>query len=223
MNQLPTLDGPRLQPATGGPPEQLAILLHGVGADGNDLIGLAPFFQRTLPGALIVSPHAPFAFDMAPTGFQWFSLQDFAPETRLAGARAAAPILDAFIDAQLAEHGLAEDKLVLIGFSQGAIMSLHVGPRRARPLAGILGFSGMLAGPHLLAGEIVTRPPVLLTHGDADPILPVHSLPEAVAGLKAAGIAVQSHLRPGLGHGIDDECVRLGQDFLARIFAPAGG
>ena len=181
MDQLPTLAGPCLQPATGRAPEQLAILLHGVGADGNDLIGLAPFFQRTLPGALFVSPHAPFPFDMAPAGFQWFSLQDFSPGVRLAGTRAAAPILDAFIDAQLAEHGLAEDKLVLIGFSQGTMMSLHVGPRRARPLAGILGFSGMLAGPRRLADEIKSRPPVLLTHGDADPIVPAQSLPEAVA------------------------------------------
>ncbi len=223
MNRLPTLDGPRLQPATGRAPEQLAMLLHGVGADGNDLIGLAPLFQRALPGALFVSPHAPFPFDMAPTGFQWFSLQDFGPEPRLAGTRAAAPILEAFIDAQLAEHGLAEDKLVLIGFSQGTMMSLHVGLRRLRPLAGILGYSGMLAGPRLLAEEIKSRPPVLLTHGEDDPIVPVQSLPEAVAGLEAAGVAVESHVRPGLGHGIDDECVRLGQNFLAGIFAPPDG
>ncbi len=218
MSDQPRLHGPSLGPASGGAPEQLAILLHGVGADGNDLLGLAPQFQGALPGALFLSPHAPFSFDMAPVGYQWFSIGDFAPETRLAGARAAAPILDAFIDAQLAEHGLDEDRLVLIGFSQGTMMALHVGLRRERRLAGIVGYSGMLAGAEVLAGEIRSRPPVLLVHGDADPVIPVQALPAAVKGLKAAGVQVDSHVRPGLGHGIDAEGVRLGVAFAAGLF-----
>jgi phospholipase/carboxylesterase len=111
--------------------------------------------------------------------------------------------------------------MALIGFSQGTMMSLHVGLRRQRPLAGILGYSGMLVDGELLKKEITTKPPVRLIHGDADDILPVQALPEAVEGLEGAGVAVESFIRPGLGHGIDEECIRLGQAFLADIFAVA--
>lgn len=218
MADLPVLTGPTLPPASGGKPRQLAILLHGVGADGNDLIGIAPLFQQVLPDALFLSPDAPFPFDMAPMGRQWFPVGDFSPETRLAGVKKAAPILNAFIDTQLASSQLTEEHLVLIGFSQGTMMSLHVGLRRQKPLAGILGYSGMLPGAEILAEEIGSRPPVLLTHGDADEVLPVSSLPAAVKGLEAVGVEVESHIRPGMGHGIDEECIRLGMGFLARIF-----
>ncbi len=218
MPDLPTLSGPSLPPADGGPPRKLVILLHGVGADGNDLIGLAPYFQHILPDALFVSPNAPYAFDMAPFGYQWFSLQDLQPDTRLRGTQAAAPILDAYIDSLLTAHGLSEDKLVLVGFSQGAMMALHVGLRRTTQLAGIVSYSGMLAGDQaLLASEIKSRPPVSMTHGAEDPVLPVQALPIAVAALKSVGIEVESHVRPGLGHGLDEDCVYLGMDFLKRV------
>ena len=222
MVELPKLSGPSLPPANGGKAEQVVMFLHGLGADGNDLIGLAPHFQQVLPAAFFVSPDAPYPCDMAPIGRQWFSIGDFSPESRLTGVVSAAPILDAFIDETLAAHGLGADRLLLVGFSQGTMMSLHVGLRRQAQLAGIIGHSGMLAGPHLLAAEIRSRPPVLLTHGEADPLLPVQSLPEAEAALKEAGIAVEAYARPGLGHGIDEECVRLGLAFAARVFGVAG-
>ena len=215
---LPALHGPSLSPASGEKPKQLVILLHGVGSDGEDLIGMAPYFQKVLPGAKFVSPNAPFAFDMAPAGYQWFSLQDMSPAARLAGTQTAAPVLDAYIGQQLAETGLAEDKLALIGFSQGTMMALHVGLRRANPLAGIIGYSGMLVGEELLADAIKSRPPVLLVHGDADDVVPVDALPMAVAGLEAAGINVYHHVCPGLGHGLDDAGIRLGMEFLAEVF-----
>ena len=223
MSEIQTLDGPMIKPASGEKPAQLVILLHGVGADGNDLIGLAPFFQRVLPEAAFVSPNAPFAFDMAPPsmgygGYQWFSLQDMGPLARLKGVTAAAPILDNFIDDMLEETGLAEENTALIGFSQGTMMALHVGLRRERQLAGIVGFSGMLCGPELLSAEIRSRPPVLLVHGEADELLPVEALQAAVRGLEAAGVNVRYASRPGLGHGIDDEGLRLGMGFLAEIF-----
>jgi phospholipase/carboxylesterase len=222
MATAPKLEGPELAPAAGGAPEQLVMLLHGVGADGSDLIGLAPFFQAVLPAAQFVSPNAPFAFDMAPFGHQWFSLQDMSAEARLRGARDAAPILDAFIDERLARHGLAEDRLALVGFSQGAMMALYVGLRRRRRLAGIVGFSGMLVGGELLPLELRSRPPVLLVHGDADQVLPAAALPAARAGLEAVGVAVESHLRPGLGHGIDEAGIRLALRFLVKCFGFAG-
>ncbi len=218
MSDLPILSGPSLPPEGGGAPQQLVILLHGVGADGNDLIGLAPHFRQVLPNALFVSPNAPHPYDGAPSGHQWFSIQDFGRESRLAGAQAAAPTLNAFIDGLLADMGLAEDKLALIGFSQGTMMSLYVGLRRAKPLAGIIGYSGMLIGADLLADEIRSRPPVLLVHGEADPLLPIESLAAARTGLEAVDIVVDSHARPGLGHGIDEEGIRLGMEFLAKIF-----
>ena len=223
MSEIQTLDGPMIKPASGGEPAQLVILLHGVGADGNDLIGLAPFFQRVLPEAAFVSPNAPFAFDMAPPsmgygGYQWFSLQDMGPLARLKGVTAAAPILDRFIDDMLAETGLAEENTALIGFSQGTMMALHVGLRRERQLACIVGYSGMLCGPELLSAEIRSRPPVMLVHGEADELLPVEALQAAVRGLEAAGVNVRYASRPGLGHGIDDEGLRLGMGFLAEIF-----
>jgi phospholipase/carboxylesterase len=214
MSDLPLLAGPALPPASGQPPRQVVLLLHGVGADGNDLIGLAPFFQQVLPEAAFFSPNAPYQFDMAPFGYQWFSLRDFGPEARLEGTRAAAPILDHYIDHLLAIFGLNEENMALIGFSQGTMMALHVGLRRARPLAGIVGYSGMLVGAEFLADEIRARPPVLLVHGDADGIVPVESLDQAKTALAANKVSVRAHVRPGLAHGIDEEGIRLGQEFL---------
>ncbi|OHC74941.1 MAG: phospholipase [Rhodospirillales bacterium RIFCSPLOWO2_12_FULL_58_28] len=218
MTKLPVLDGPGLGPVGGGAPGKLVIFVHGLGADGNDLIGLAPYFQKILPDALFISPNAPYSFDMAPTGYQWFSLNDFGPENRLKGTRSSAPILDAFIDAQLKKYNLSEDKLALIGFSQGTTMSLYVGLRRAKRLAGILGYSGLLVGGESPENEIKSRPPVLLVHGDRDQIIPVQALAEAVDGLAAVGIKAASHVCRGLGHGIDDEGLRLGMEFIAEIF-----
>lgn len=218
MSELPLLSGPELAPASGGAAKQLVIFLHGVGADGNDLIGLAPYFQQVLPEARFISPNAPFRFDMAPIGYQWFSLQDFTEEARLAGAAKAAPALNAFIDAEMAKDGLAEENLALIGFSQGAMMSLHVGLRRERQLAAIVSYSGILVGKDLLEAEMKSKPPVLLTHGTVDPVLAFTFLADAEAGLRELGLEVSAHPRPGLPHGIDDECIGLGKKFLVDAF-----
>jgi len=223
MSDVPALNGPAVAPAAGGAPRRLVVFLHGVGADGNDLIGLAPHFQPALPEARFISPNAPFPFDMAPFGYQWFSLSDFTEEARLAGAQRAAPLLDAFIDAELARDGLTEENLALIGFSQGAMMALHVGLRRPRRLAAIVSYSGLLVGRDLLEKEMRSRPPILLTHGTADPVLPFPFLAEAEKGLASLGLAVEAHARPGLPHGIDEECIRLGREFLLKAFNSAAG
>lgn len=196
------LEGPRFG-AQAGKARELIVLLHGLGADGNDLIGLAPHFAQALPEAAFVSPHAPFPCDMAPFGRQWFSLQTREPEAILGGVRAAAGHLDAFLDKELSEHGLGDDRLALIGFSQGTMMALHVAPRRPKPCAAVVGFSGMLVGSELLAAEIVSRPPVLLVHGQADEVVGFASMAAAAAALKASGVQVTTLARPGLGHGID--------------------
>ncbi len=214
---LGKLSGPSRAPAAGGTAKQLVILLHGLGADGNDLIGLAPYWAPLMPEAEFVSPNAPFPCDMAPYGYQWFSVQDRSPETVLAGVRAAAPILDAFIDEALTERGLDDSAMALVGFSQGTMMSLYVGLRRARAAAGILGYSGRLLAPDLLAGELRSRPPVLLVHGSEDPVVPYSSLAAAEAGLRAAGIAVETLTSPGIGHSIDEAGLRRGGQFLKDV------
>jgi phospholipase/carboxylesterase len=214
---LPTLSGPSHPPAAGGTPRQLVILLHGLGADGNDLIGLAPVFAQILPHAEFVSPNAPFPCDMAPYGYQWFSVQDRSFDAVLGGVRAAAPMLDAFIDDALATRGLAEKDLALLGFSQGTMMSLHVGLRRASPVAGILGYSGRLIGGDILAQEIKSKPRTLLIHGDADPIVPFESLAQAEQALSALGVPVETVRRPRLAHGIDEDGLRHGARFLKSV------
>jgi phospholipase/carboxylesterase len=216
---MPRLSGPSRPPASGGKPRRLVILLHGLGADGNDLIGLAPYWARLLPDAEFLSPNAPFPCDMAPHGYQWFSSQDRSPEAVLGGVRAAAPILDAFIDEALEERRLGSRELALVGFSQGTMMSLFVGLRRAEPVAGIVGFSGRLLAPELPASELRSRPPILLVHGTEDPVVPYSSLAAAETTLKAAGVPVETATSVGIGHSIDDQGLRRGGQFLKDVLS----
>jgi phospholipase/carboxylesterase len=211
---LPKLTGPSAIYPKGATPTRLVVLLHGLGADGNDLFGMVPALAPALPGTAFLSPDAPYPCDMAPHGRQWFSLQTRAPEAIEAGVRAAAVILDQFLDEALEQLGLDNSRLALLGFSQGSMMALFVGLRRTPQLAGILGYSGRLVGP---ASEFRAKPPVLLVHGDADQVVPPESLPEAVAALKQGGVPVEALARPGLGHGIDEEGLNRGRDFLVRV------
>src|SRR6201981_625152 len=213
----PALSGPSRPPASGGRPSRLVILLHGLGSDGNDLIALAPYWARLLPTAEFLSPNAPFPCDMAPYGYQWFSSQDRSPAAVLAGVRAAAPFLDGFIDNALAERGLADRDLALVGFSQGTMMSLFVGLRRAAPAAGIVGFSGRLLAPELLASELRSRPRTLLVHGTDDPLVPYASLAAAEAALKDIGVSVETLTCTGIGHSIDENGLRRGGSFLKDV------
>jgi phospholipase/carboxylesterase len=220
---LMALSGPSRPPVAGGKPRRLVILLHGLGADGNDLIGLQQYWGRLLPEAEFVSQNAPFPCDMAGYGYQWFSVQDRTPAAMLAGVRAAAPILDAYIDEELQKRGLTEADAALVGFSQGTMMSLYVGLRRERPLAGILGYSGRLIGPELLAGELRSRPPVLLVHGTEDPLVPFESMAAAETALNAARVPVETLACPGIEHSIDPEGLQRGGLFLHQVLStPAG-
>ncbi|HYE48408.1 MAG TPA: prolyl oligopeptidase family serine peptidase [Azospirillaceae bacterium] len=211
------LDGPALAPAAGGPARQLVVLLHGVGADGRDLLSLGQEWREMLPHAAFAAPNAPFPCDMAPYGFQWFSLQDRSLPRMLAGIQAAAPILTRYLEAQRAAHGLPWSKVALAGFSQGTMMSLHVAPRLAEPVAGVLGYSGAMLGPELLASEVRSRPPVLLVHGDADEVVPPQATPMAATALTRAGFQVEAVMRPGLGHWLDAEGIAAGGRFLASV------
>jgi phospholipase/carboxylesterase len=224
------LDGPRLAPRSGHA-KQLVVFLHGYGADGNDLIEIGRAWAGLLPDAAFVSPHAPRPCGQAPVGREWFPLTFRDPNERWTGVQMAAPILNAFFDAELARLQLAPSALALVGFSQGTMMALHVGLRR--PVAAIVGYSGMLVlpenvDPESFAAEILNRPPVLLVHGEGDDLIPVQALFQAAQGLAALEVPTEWHISPGIGHGIDQEGLRQGGEFLARTLArrsanPHGG
>lgn len=212
------LDGPRQAPASGGAAKQLIVLLHGLGADGDDLIGLAPYLAQALPDAAFAAPNAPFPCDRAPMGFQWFSLDVRDAQQLYWGAEGSRGPIDRFLDAELARHGLGAEALALVGFSQGTMMAIHTALRRPEPVAGIVGFSGLLVAPDRLAGEIASRPPVLLVHGEADPVVPFAALAASAKGLADLEVPVQSLPRPDLGHSIDEAGLRAAVDFLAERF-----
>jgi phospholipase/carboxylesterase len=212
------VNGSSLQPLSGGRPKQIVLLLHGFGSSGADLISLAPHWRQALPDALFLAPNAPQRCGMG-AGYQWWALSAFTQHALTAGAVAAAPALDALIDRKLDQYGLAEEDLVLVGFSQGTMMALHVGLRRPRQVAGIVGYSGMLTGAAELSHEAMTKPPVLLVHGSADPVIPVAALHAAKSTLERLGVEVATHVSPGLGHSVDPVGLRLGGEFVARALA----
>jgi len=217
------LNGPRLAPRSGAA-QQLVVFLHGYGADGNDLIEIGRAWQELLPHAAFVSPHAPEPCGQAPVGRQWFALTFRDPNERWVGVNKAAPMLERFLDAELARHKLSPSALALVGFSQGTMMALHVGLRRKRAPAAILGFSGMLIGPDHLAEATARdakgqRPPILLVHGDRDNVIPLDAMFVAADDLARADIPVQWHLSIGIAHGIDGGGLSHGGLFLQRAFA----
>ncbi|MBS7537905.1 alpha/beta hydrolase [Ancylobacter lacus] len=219
------LDGPRLPPRSGGAPDSLVVLLHGYGADGRDLIDLGSYWAERLPGTAFVSPHAPEPCGMAPVGRQWFGYVERNDRERWIGVQAAHPALETFIDAELNRHDLPASRLALVGFSQGAMMALHTGLRRAEAPAGIVALSGVHAQPSEREAEAAgaqprARPPVLLIHGDRDEVIPVGALSRARVSLAAGGITPEWHVIRGLGHGIDEEGLELAGDFLVRVLAP---
>jgi phospholipase/carboxylesterase len=212
---MTSLTGPE-RPAASGTADSLVIFLHGYGADGNDLIGLAGPLAPHLPNTRFLAPNAPERCPGNPMGFQWFPIPwlDGSPE---AAARASAArsfrLLDDWLDT-VAAQGTPPERTVLVGFSQGTMMALHVGLRRAAALAGIVGFSGRLLEPERLAAEITSRPPVLLVHGDADPVVPFASLAEAADGLTAAGVETRAHVSRGTAHGIAPDGLGLAVGFI---------
>ena len=217
------LDGPGCAPLSGGKAAYLVVLLHGVGANGNDLISLARTWRKILPKAEFVVPNAPFPCDYAPEARQWFSLADRAPEKLLAGLREAATILDRFFDELLASRQLDDARLALAGFSQGAATALYAGLRRQTQIAGIVAFSGALPDGEGLRSDIRSKPPVLLVHGEADDAVPFQSMANAKAALEAAGVPVTAVARPGLGHAIDDAGIALAGDFLRDVLVAGQG
>ncbi len=216
------LDGPR-RSALSGKADSLVVFLHGHFANGDDLIALADLMGESLPDTAFVAPNAVEQMDYAgPPAYRWFELNRRDPQEYIAGARAAAPALDSFLDAELQRLGLPPDRLALVGFSQGTMMALHVGLRRRSAPAAIVGLSGVIAGADELRNEIACRPPVLLIHGSHDEVIPVGALYLTREAVSAAGVPVDCHVCEGLGHGIDDEAVERTEAFLARQLKSRG-
>jgi phospholipase/carboxylesterase len=216
------LDGPKLEPRN-GQARQLVVFLHGYGADGNDLIDIGRAWQGLLPDAAFVSPHAPEPCGQAPTGRQWFPLTMRSPNERWDGVNKAGPVIDRFLDAELTRRNLPPSALALVGFSQGTMMALHVGLRRAVAPAAIVGYSGIFVLPgeddtQAVAAAIKSKPPVLLIHGDSDDLIPPQALFQGAQSLSALEVPVEWHISQGVGHGIDQEGLRHGGSFLARRF-----
>jgi phospholipase/carboxylesterase len=197
-----------------GTATHLVVLVHGYGADGQDLIGLAQHWQGLLPTVAFAAPNAPTPVPGSP-GYQWFPISRIDPHEMRKGVQAAAPVLDEYLDGELARLGLPPDRLALAGFSQGTMLSLHLGLRRKVRPAAIVGFSGLLAEP---PGESEI-PPILLTHGDSDSVIPPQAMFVAASQLAVAGAAVQWHLAPGMGHGIDPEGLLMAGQFLSLAFS----
>lgn len=215
-----SLSGP-VKAAKSGDTNSLVILLHGYGADGNDLIGLADPLAEILPNTQFTAPNAPERCANNPFGYQWFPIpwMDGSTETQMSESFIASQKhLHLYLDEITQETGIPPAKTVLIGFSQGTMMSLQVVPRRAEEYAGIIGFSGRLLEPASL-GEVQSKPPILLIHGDADPVVPYSSMAEAESALTKAGFQVATHTSPGTPHGIAPDGLQMAAGFLRQALS----
>ena len=231
MTDFQNLAGPMQPPASGGPARQAVVFLHGYGADGNDLIGLAPLFAESLPDAAFFSPHAPEPFELAPVGRQWFTLQGYDPDmlrrdpdrladvfaTMYEGAQKSAGPLNAYLDQIVVDLELEPHALAIIGFSQGTMMAMHVGLRRLPQIGAIVGYSGALVGDAHLKEERRASPPILLVHGSADEVVPVTALAHMQRALDEQGIPYTAHIVPDHGHGIEQVGATLGRSFLHQV------
>ncbi|MEX0349547.1 MAG: alpha/beta hydrolase [Paracoccaceae bacterium] len=211
------LNSGRTEPQS-GTTRSVVVFLHGYGANGADLLGLADVLGEHLPDTLFVAPDAPEQIPGMPNGFQWFPIpwiDGSSEEEAMRGMAAASDDLNAYLDALMVDEDVLPEQVVLFGFSQGTMMSLHVAPRREDPVAGIVAISGRLLAPEALVDEVVSRMPVLLVHGDADDVVPPQSLPEAAEALQEAGFKeVYAHVMKGTGHGIAPDGLSVALAFM---------
>ena len=205
--------------AASGRAKSLVVFLHGYGANGADLLDIGDVLAPHLPDTVFAAPDAADRVPGAPTGYQWFSIPQFdgsSPAQAKAGLLKAAADVSAFLDQRLAFDGLGPEALAIVGFSQGAMMSLQVAPRRTAPVAAVVAIAGRLIAPELLADEVTARPPVLVIHGDQDQVVPFDEMALAANALAAAGFETFGHVMQGMGHGISQDGLASMLGFLKR-------
>lgn len=211
------LESGRREPLS-GTTRSVVVFLHGYGANGADLLGLADPLAEHLPDTLFIAPDAPERCAGAPMGYQWFPIpwiDGTSEDVAATGMQMAVQDLDAFLDALMVDEDVLPEQVALFGFSQGTMMALHVAPRREDEVAGVIGFSGRLLDPDLLADDVISRPPVLLIHGDQDDMVPPQSMPQAVEALQGAGWKdVFAHISKGTGHGIAADGLSVALAFM---------
>lgn len=214
-----TLTGPLAQPQS-GTPQSLLVLLHGYGSDGEDLISLAPLFADLLPEPLAFAPNAPERCPLNPMGYQWFEL-DMVPDfTRIEGLVPAAETVRQMLAQLWAETGLGPDRTILGGFSQGAMLTLYAGLTLDTPLAGLVAFSGGLPFDQTFWPEITAEPPILLVHGDHDPVVPANLSLETYNVLVERGHDISRHVSPNCPHAIAPDGIEAARAFISA-HAPA--
>lgn len=202
-----------------GRTERAVIIIHGLGDSAEGIISLGDAFAPALPDTEFLAPDAPYPCDFSPFGYQWFSANDWTPSVVLKGIMQSAPLLNEYIDYVLKSRNLVPDKVALVGFSQGTMMSLYVAPRREQQLAGVVGYSGALIGGEELPTQRISNPPIMLIHGTHDEVVSYSALNYAVAGLRAVNMNVEPVTCPGVGHSIDDLGLRSGITFLRKVFS----
>ncbi len=214
----PKLTGPFKLFSSRQKPNKLVVFLHGVGADGLDLIGLSDEIMEALPSAVFLSPNAPFPYEEFPSGYQWFSLRDRSDDKLYQGIEESLPILKAYIDENLKKYDLTYKDLVLIGFSQGTMMALQLAPRLPENCFAVIGFSGALVSPNRLNKEAISKPAIFLSHGDEDQVVPLSAHKLSMLALKNMGFPIlQEHIMKGAGHSISLESLELAKEFLASL------
>ena len=196
----------------------IVILLHGYGADGENLISLAAELSKAFPDTHFFSPNGILPFENAPFGYQWFGLNDRSEQSMLKGLNNAAPYINQFIDYQLQKFNLSDENLALIGFSQGAMLALHTALRRTKKIGAVISFAGMLVAPQLLQTELESKPPVSLIHGALDDVIPLPAMQMALAALEYAHIPVETIIEPMLGHSIGTVGLEFARKALKRNF-----
>ncbi|HYD19311.1 MAG TPA: dienelactone hydrolase family protein [Patescibacteria group bacterium] len=217
------LNGPYIAPQS-GTARQMVIFLHGYGSNGDDLIGIGHEWKAALPDCVFISPNAPAICDQYAQGFQWFPIRAIDPAAieREEHAKNVLPVLNAFIDQELQKWGVDEAHLAVAGFSQGAMMAMYAMPRRKNPCAAVVGYSGMIIDAASLKAADNVKVPVLAVHGDMDDVVVPQNLEKIEAGFTAAGYDIETVMRPGLAHGIDQFGMIRGLEFIRENFEKAG-
>lgn len=216
------LDGPFIAPKS-GKAKNLVIFLHGYGSNGDDLISLGEAWAPAMPDAAFVSPNAPAVCDAFAAGYQWFPIRAIDPAVfeREQQAAKVMPVLSNFIDEQLAKWGVDDSRLAVAGFSQGAMMAMYTMPRRSKPCAAVIGYSGMIIEPEGLKAPGIVKMPILAIHGDRDEVVPPEALNRIDAAFTAAGFEIEEIMRPTLAHGIDQFGMTRGMQFVQESFEKA--